>query len=574
MVSPVVSPVSSPAGAPAASGLTAAPAAPPLTLPPTEHVPEAHNPQGPALAQGRGLQQRLQELQRHKNSAYSDAELWLAQARTHDPELAGNQKLEDDYFVTCAIIKNFIKRDNRTLSLTNSEVSHLPESVLQYFDGFDFSGLSRISSLKIPRPAAAPGIPQDTARHRGKVHVSRCPALMKLSVADGCHTSISVQTSRSSGENYYTQTAQVFVSACDRLEQIDLSQTVAVEVILSGDHMVPNWILPAELSTLRGKVDAGFDPQGAIFLTMLRNCIRQLASKDTAASTDPNGNVAVQPEALIGLVKLAQVSLAMQQCAAQFTAAAQKDHIATPCLQQACFQELFGPVLRQHLSETTWLADYGVLPISEQHVVIPPELKLALRNVAKEVAHQGIVPLLDTFPLLAQSFANEYPPTAMIEPGTLAKICIKGLVAEGGYLDEMVQNAVANAALHTSLRSALIPASDPPVFAAVSAETESLLSRQLHVQFKPSTTSYGAAYLRVSGVLGSHFTAVDMRCSPGQLANTLEPSTVFYDVEAVATTPIKPQAHLQPLPPGITRVVLLGQPTANSHRDLVLYRLA
>jgi hypothetical protein len=143
----MVSPVTSPAPSTMVRGLAALSVAP-QSLPPAQSsaAAPAHNPQGLALAQGQRMRRQL-TVQAQKNAAIQDAEVWLAEATTHDLEAFLNKDLRDDYRQVFAQIKASIETGAKELTLKWSEVSHLPEAVLRHFSNFNFENLSRLTSV-------------------------------------------------------------------------------------------------------------------------------------------------------------------------------------------------------------------------------------------------------------------------------------------------------------------------------------------------------------------------------------------------------------------------------------------
>jgi hypothetical protein len=568
MVSPVVSPVASPARAASARALAnpadpADPAVPPLILPPTPHDPASYNPQGPTLAQGRGMQRDMQVAYMQKVAALRDVDTWFAQAPRHDPELPGSKALQDDYLVAHTTIKAQIERGTKILTLTRTAISHLPESVLQHFHGVDLSEFSRLSSLKIPLPLGAPG----TLPRLRKVHVAFCPNLTELGVADKQHSVVCVgKLDRFSAPAHCPkyllgQMLLVQTQACEKLQDIDLTQTDANEVVLYGDHGARSVLAPPKLCTLRAKVRRGFDPQGEIFLHMLDNRIAQWAAKAKAMRVHPkDGEDMLQQVPPAGWVKLMQVALVMRKCAAEIAAQANLAGVPTPCLQQACLQEFFGPVLRKYLGAASWLDGHGVLPAYEIPIELSPDLVHTLRLAAKQLTDQGLEPLLQLEPLFEDFDAENL--RALVMPETLAEICTQALVEQAQpvalrdmstlYESTLLHRTIAGTVFNAYACSGLMPESNPPAFTRLTVTGQNRLRRQIEVELelKPNCRDNDGVYVRVLPSLSNNSGAVvlslrDVNKNSG---------AVLYALDWAKESHLRPNWVLQLLPPGTTSV--------------------
>jgi hypothetical protein len=544
-----------------------------LILPPAPHPPEAHNPQGPALAQGRGMQRQLAQQQTHIETALKDVDDWVRQppyfelaiSDDKDDVLRAHHEAHDAF-------KTAIQSGNRTLRLTNISIAHLPPSVLQHFDNFYLYGLDRLCNLRIPASVGAQGKPP----YVRKVHVESCSRLYSVTVADNQQTSINVQvvppTTEFAKARACKDVAGVFVCVkdCGGLQEIDLSQTVASDVALYGcthtpsavPHLIPGTVLklfpPPALCTLRGKIHKEFDPQGDIFLHMLRNRTAQVWAKGQSSEGT------VRLAAFSGAVRMAQVSLVMQQCVTEIKAAARLAGVPTPCLQEMCLQEFFGPVLRTQLRKTTWLDDPGLLPENhEESLEITPPLAQALRLAIKQVSDQGLGSLFAHLPQL-QDFLEAYPNRSpLIRPGTLAEICIQGLVKADADADADADKAELETTLgELSLHNtgavlnwsiSVMPASDPPAFTRIAPTQWGWeLGDKIWVSVKPNRLNNCGILMRVSPDPRSRDQAIDL------IQAHVATSHVLYDCVVRETTDLKSDSALVHLPPGTTSVVLRG----------------
>jgi hypothetical protein len=466
----MVSPVTSPVQSTIVRGLAAL-SVPPLSLPPAQppDVAPAHNPQGPALAQGRGLQQQL-TLQAQKNAALSDARAWHAQVHIQDPEALFSKKLRDDYRQVFEKIEASIIRGDKTLALAHASISHLPETVLRHFNSYHFAYLTRLSGLRIPAPASHAEV-QDAGR---SVHVRSCDRLSELSVAEAQKSRFRVVVEGWSFRKEQPGTQDSFSICsveCSSLKKIDLSDTAATALDLRVEQSSVCVVPPPKLLTWHGQVGHDFDRQGEIFLRILNNQVLQLDPETSPVYASPNDGMLIPA----GLVKLAKVSLLMIALNAEIAAEARRSGVSTPCLQQACLRDLFGPVLGKYLGESTWLSWQDAMfsldrlnPndgfISGHDIaMIKPSLSLIAKFKAKEcglMSPSKLWLVTDWLPL--QAYIEDCP-ALTAKPGDLAKICIRGVIYGLQKTDASDENlalddaSLANARVCARMQEPLLP---------------------------------------------------------------------------------------------------------------------
>jgi hypothetical protein len=293
-------------------------------------------------------------VQAQKNAAIQDAEVWLAEATTHDLEAFLNKDLRDDYRQVFAKIKASIENGAKELTLKWSGVSHRPEAVLRHFSNFNFENLSPLTSLKIPAPIHAEG----TQKHQREIIIFRCRRLTELSVADTHHACVHVVAALAEHPQSRVKAQNNLLIRCvvgAALKKIDLSGTAATALDLLVAQEGVFMAAPPKLLTCRGIVTNDFDPEGQIFLRMLNNQADPLDPESSIDLTAPYDSRPISTLIPAGLVQLAQVSILMHGFTDEIKYEAKRLKVPTLCLQQACLLDIFGPVLRRHWGPTAWL---------------------------------------------------------------------------------------------------------------------------------------------------------------------------------------------------------------------------
>jgi hypothetical protein len=254
------------------------------------------------------------------------------------------------------------------------------------------------------------------------------------------------------------------------------------------------------------------------------------------------------------------VALVMRKCAAEIAAQADLAGVPTPCLQQACFQELFGPVLRKYLGAASWLDGHGVLPAYEIPIELSSDLVHTLRLAAKQLTDQGLEPLLQLEPLF-EDFDNENL-RAMVMPETLAEICTQALVEQARpaavmnmstlYEGALLHRTIAGTVFNAYACSELMPESDPPAFTRLTVTGQNRLRREIEVELerRPNCRDEDGVYVRVLPSLSNNFGAAVL-----SLRNFNKNSgEVLYALDWAKESHLRPNSVLQLLPPGTTSV--------------------
>jgi hypothetical protein len=551
----MVSPVSSPLSAPAASG-SAAPVVPPLPqpLPRFSQAPPSDNPQGPAVARGRAVQHRL-GMRMDKVAALSAAQAWLAHAGLHDHRIFGDKTIVENYRTVFQQLQSAIENGVRKLILQGqktSEITHLPASVLHHFDSVDFRDFPGLTTLAIPAPASA-------SQRVGRVDISNCQALTELSVA-GASKSVRLVVADSPEDlrpwNSDFAATSITIASYGKLKKVDLSQSAATEVDVfceAGITFVP----PPQLSILRGRVCKNFDRQGHVFLHMLTQRADQWVTKGTM-----KGQTGELPVTLVGMVKLAQVTLVMRKSQASIAALAVRSRVPTPYFQQALVQEVFGQTLRKYLGPAVWIDAHGVMPMSDLPLMVLHnkyyDLVDKLRRVAREVTDMDIEALAADFLPLRK--LQDWRPSLLIAPNSLAELCAKGLLAmhEKKYtdatqaqedLDALEALSVHNSTLPQDPYRELMPESNPPGFDLVPVTGTSTF--ECTVTVRP-ISAYNAQ-LQILVMAPTYIS--DALCLVPK-TNQEDKGTVDYAMAFVPSTNQRQNFVRQSLPPGTTRVRL------------------